>query len=185
MVLGLLRRRRWRRRGFRRILRVTVLNGRLATELFVVLVFDDLLQVHGRTVFEVQRVFRDGVGREPILAVDLLPVGLEFREQVFGTLFQVTGAAAVGFDDLKVLVVDPNLALEVAFAGIQLLGFDGEYVPRNLVYHLMAQIAHVVRRDFVRCQYEGLDVAKILFIFGRQDQTLERVGRSVYHLLRA
>jgi hypothetical protein len=55
-----------------------------------------------------------GVGGEPVLAVDLLVVGGEGRLQVFVAGARVLGdGLAVDEDDLQVLLVDPDLALEV------------------------------------------------------------------------
>ena len=64
-----------------------------------------------------------GVGGEPVLAVDLLVVGGEGRLEVFVALAGVLGdGLAVDEDDLEVLLVDPDLALEVVLVFSKVLG---------------------------------------------------------------
>src|SRR5947209_8712891 len=112
----------WWRGGFGH---VAVLDLRLALELLIVFVFHGLANAL-RARFEVEGVVRDGVRREPILAVDLLAIGLEFGELIIFVPLQQTNAASVSLDDLQVFIVDPNLPLEVPLTGLKLLGLYGE-----------------------------------------------------------
>ena len=83
----------------------------------------DVLAERALLRLEVERALGFGVGREPVLAVDLLVVGGEGRLQVF-----VAGAGvlrdglAVDEDDLEVLPIDPDLALEVVLVFLEVPG---------------------------------------------------------------
>src|ERR1035437_1465383 len=90
---------------------VAVLDGGPAFVVFVVLVFHDHADAHVIPILEVQRVVGARVSGEPVLAVDLLAIGLEFGELVVGALPDHAHALAVGLHDLQVPVVHPSLAL--------------------------------------------------------------------------
>ncbi len=67
-----------------------------------------------------------GVGGEPVFAVDLLVVGGEGRLQVFVAGARVLGdGLSVDEDDLEVLLVDPDLALEVVLFFFEGFGCGG------------------------------------------------------------
>ena len=97
-------------------------DARGGVELLVVGVLDDVAHVdvlRERAVRggEVEVALGLGVGGEPVFAVDLLVVGGEGWLQVFVAVACVLGdGLAVDEDDLEVLLVDPDLALEVVLA---------------------------------------------------------------------
>src|SRR5436853_501694 len=69
-------------------------------ELFVVLVLDRLADALV-ILFEVECVVGDGIGGEPVLAVDLLSIRLKLRKLVVRALLDQTHAASVALDDLQ------------------------------------------------------------------------------------
>src|ERR1039457_5953881 len=75
-----------RRRLGRRLHRIPVTDRRLAFVVFVVLILHGHPDPDVLAVLEVQRVVGVGVGREPILAVDLLAIGLDLGESLVATL---------------------------------------------------------------------------------------------------
>src|ERR1017187_5966939 len=113
---------------------VAITDGGLPFVSLVVLVFHGLADAH-RTGFEMQRVIGVGVGREPVLAVDLLAVGFELGKLLVALLD--AHALAVGLDDLQVAVVHPDLAFEIAFALHHLLRLHRKSVGADLI-HLFA-----------------------------------------------
>src|SRR5580658_2490856 len=95
---------------------IVVLDDRVALELLVVLVLDDLLDALWAIV-EVQHVIGVGVRREPVFSVDLLPIRLELRK-LLALAFEVPDGFAVALHDLQILIIHPNLALKIALAGL-------------------------------------------------------------------
>src|SRR3984957_10338542 len=88
-----------------------------------------------------------GVGREPVLAVDLLVVGgIRRGEILMAAADVVRDVLAVDQDDLEVLRVDPNLALEVAVVLDDGLGTGGEEVGIKAYARLAAGVADVDTR---------------------------------------
>ncbi len=85
----------------------------VALELFVVFVLHHHLDLL-RTGLELQRVVGDGVGGEPIFAVNLLAVGLELRKLLVLAVLELADAPAVSLDDLEVLIVHPDDPFKVA-----------------------------------------------------------------------
>src|SRR5689334_4852603 len=108
---------RWGRSSLTGLYFVAKGNGGAGLELLIVLIahglFDPLVEFR-----EVERGVGDGVRWEPVLAVYLLPVGLELRVRI--ALLEDARAAPVALDDLQVPVVHPDDAFEVALAGVHL-----------------------------------------------------------------
>src|SRR5258707_7619645 len=80
-------------------------DPRLHAEPLVVRVLEDLSDVHV-TALEMQEIVRAGVGREPVFAVNLLPVGDKSWRQIFavpGT--SVRHIFATGLHDLVITAV--------------------------------------------------------------------------------
>ena len=72
---------------------------------------------------EVEDAIGLGVGGEPVFAVDLLVVGGEGGLEVFFARAGVLGDGfAVDEDDLEVLLVDPDAALEVVVVLLDVIG---------------------------------------------------------------
>src|SRR6266436_10183949 len=92
-----------------------------------------------------QDAFGLGVGGEPVFTVNLLVVGGEGGLQVFVAFAGVLrDGHAVDQDDLIVLLVDPDLSLEVVFVFFDGLGGDGEDVGVELVDVLAAEVVDLV-----------------------------------------
>ena len=95
--------------------------------------------------WEVEGAVGAGVDGEPVLAVDLLVVGREGRGEVFVAGAGVLGnGLAVDEDDLVVLLIEPDLALEVAVVFDELAGFAVEDVGVELVDALAAEVGEGV-----------------------------------------
>ncbi len=120
---------------------------------------------------EVQRAFGFGVDGEPVLAVDLLVVGGEGRGEVFVAGAGVLGdVGAVDEDDLVVLLIDPDFALEVAVMFDELPGLDVEDVGVEVVDVLLAEVGEVVVGEFGGGEDEGEAVGYVVEIgFGEGD----------------
>src|SRR5947209_8419129 len=87
-------------------------DARVRSEPLVVRVLDGFPDMN-ITVGEMQVVIGSGIGREPVLAVDLLAVGHKFGEKVLVALAaDVRNTLAAGLDDLEVMVVHPDASLE-------------------------------------------------------------------------
>src|SRR5262249_26331003 len=88
-------------------------------ELLVVLVAHDHANPLGAGA-EMQRVIGAGPRGKPILAVDLFAIRLKSGEKVLlPFLADIRDRFAVGFYDLKVVIVHPDLAFEVTLALFQ------------------------------------------------------------------
>ena len=128
---------------------------------------------------EVEGALGLGVGGEPVLAVDLLVVGGVGRAEVFVAGAGVLGDGdAVDEDDLVVLLIDPDLALEVAVIFDELLGLDVEDVGFEVVDVLLAEVGEVVVGELGRGEDEGealLDVREVAF---GHDDALDGVLRG-------
>ena len=85
---------------------------------------------------------------------------------------------AVDEDDLEVLLVDPDLALEVALSLFEDLGFGVEDVGVDLVDVLAAEVGDVVLGQVFGGEDEGEAVLDVLEVGGRHHDALERVLRG-------
>src|SRR5690242_11475165 len=98
-----------------------------------------------------QSVVGAGVGREPVLTVDLLAISSELGREVFflGVLSVVhlRHGLAVSFNNLKILVVDPDAALEIALPRLNLAGCYIEDVGPELILSLLPDIQNLVPVD--------------------------------------
>ena len=94
---------------------------------------------------EVQGAFGLGIGGEPVLTVDLLVVrgegGLEILVTSAGVL---RDSPAVDENDLEILLVDPDLALEIMLAFFEGLGAGGKDIRVELIDSLTAKIGDVI-----------------------------------------
>src|SRR5688500_14330305 len=117
--LGLRRRRG--RGGLRLFLLLALValldDGRAAAQALEVREPDAHAEADGLPRLEVQLVVGVGVGREPVLAVYLLAVGLERGE----ALVELGHALAARLDDLQVLIVNPDAPLKEALGELRLL----------------------------------------------------------------
>jgi hypothetical protein len=85
--------------------------------------------------------------------------------------FLQTDAAAVTLDDLKIAVVHPDFALEIALTFFNLLGPDVEDETVDLVDHLLAGVFDVVLVNVIASQNEWLDRLNVLKILrGQRDR---------------
>src|ERR1035437_1561111 len=164
---------------------VAIFDGGPAFVVFVVLVFHHHANAHVIPVFEVQRVVGARVGREPVLAVDLLAVGFEFGELVVGAFPDHAHAFAVSLHDLQVPVVHPSLALEVPLALDRFLGLDGEDIAADLVHLLAAQVVDIIFGNLRGGHDERLHIPQILLVLGGQQDIAERYDRRINHFLHA
>jgi len=125
-------------------------DARGGVELLVVGVFDyvahvDVLGEGALLGDEVQVAFGLGVGGEPVFAVDLLVVRGEWWREILVAFALVLGDGdAVDEDDLEVLLVDPNLALEVTLAFFEDLGAGAEDIGVEFVDVLAAKVGDLV-----------------------------------------
>src|SRR5260221_7061272 len=115
------------------------------TKPLVVLVVKDFANTDV-TRREVQRVIRQRVGREPVLAVDLFPPSGEAGEEIFLTLLlaNVGHGFPTRLHDLKILIIHPDAALEIALSFFNLLRRNIENVSVQIVLLLLAHIKNVV-----------------------------------------
>ncbi len=126
-----------------------------------------------------QVAFGFGVGGEPVFAVDLLVVGGEGRLQVLVALAHVLGNGhAVDEDDLVVLLIDPDLALEVVLAFFEGLGGGGEDVGVELIDVLAAQVVDVVLGLVFGGEDEGQTVLDLVEVGGGHHDAFEGVLRG-------
>ena len=98
------------------------LDGRAVA--LVIRVANDHVDVHIARL-EMQIVVGVRVRREPVVAFDVLSVGLKTREHV---VFQVRHGFPKGLDDLEVLVVHPDAALKIPLIFLDFLRSDIEDV---------------------------------------------------------
>src|SRR5215831_2919535 len=147
-------------------------DSRGRSKALVVGVFDDLANVHVIGP-EMQSVVRASIGGEPVLAVDLFPVGYEGGTQVFVRVFLLLGGDDLGhgfaaaLDDLKVAHVHPKASLKVATAFFYGLGRDVKNVGVDFVDVLLAYIKKVVLGNVFRRQDERHHVAEVFVVGGR------------------
>src|SRR5712691_970026 len=153
-------------------------------ELLVVLVAHGLPDAHVVAVGEVERIVGDRVSGEPVLAVDLLAVGLKFREYL-SLLAGGADATAIGLDDLEIPVVHPDQTGEVTIISFELLGLDGEDVAADFIHDLMAQVPDQILGQLIGGQHKRLDVLHVLQVFRSQRDLLERGNWRTRYLLGA
>ncbi len=126
-----------------------------------------------------QGAFGLGVGREPVLAVDLLVVGGEGRLKVLMALSHILrDRLSVDEDDLVILLVDPDLALEVAFSLFEGLGTGLEDVGVELVDLLAAEVLDVVLGHLLGGEHEGEAMLDLFEVCRGHQDALEGVLRS-------
>jgi len=127
----------------------------------------------------VEVAFGLGVGGEPVLAVDLLVVGGEGRRKVFVTFAGVLrDVDAVDEDDLVVLLIDPDFALQVAVTFYELLRGDVEDVGVELVDFLLAEVGDVVVGDLGCGEDEGETLFDVFEVVLGHDDALDGVLRG-------
>ncbi len=132
---------------------------------------------------EVEDAFGLGVGGEPVFAVDLLVVGGEGRLEV-----RVSGASilrdggAVDEDDLQVLLIDPDAALEVVLVLFEDLGAGVEDVGVDVVDLLAADVGDVVVGQVGCGEDEGEAVGDLVEVGGGHGDAA--VGAVVEGVLR-
>src|SRR5271170_5207458 len=125
---------------------------------------------------EVEVAFGFGVSGEPVFAVNLLVVGGEGWGEIFVAFALVLGDGdAVDEDDLEVLLVDPDLALEVALSFFEGLGGGGEDVGVELVDVLTAEVGDVVFGQVFGGEDEGEAVLDLVEVGGSHQDALEGV----------
>ena len=150
-------------------------------ELLIVGVFDDGAEVDvlaevSVAAGEVEVALGLGVGGEPVLAVDLLVVGGVGGLEVFVAFALVVGDGfAVDKDDLEVLLIDPDFALEVALVLLEDLGAGGEDVGVELVDVLAAEVGDVVLGEIFGGEDEGEAVLDVLEVGGGHHDAFEGV----------
>ena len=148
-------------------------------EAFVIGVFDGDADVNGAGV-EPKRVVGVCVGGNPEVAKKIFAVGGEVSKTilvVFGD--DIRHGFAVGFDDLKIVVVDPNAAFEIALLFLDDFGNDVKDVGGEVVDFLAADVGDVVFGQLVAGEREGLDLLEVFFIFVAHLNSSERVGGGV------
>src|SRR5260370_39288964 len=96
------------------------------------------------TCFEAQRVVSPRIGREPIVAFDIFPKSLKGREGLVFFFLQQTGGFYVWFDNLEVLILDPDAAFKAALALFHFFGGYVENIGADLVDRLSADILDVI-----------------------------------------
>src|SRR6185437_9858463 len=123
----------------------------------------------------------EGIHREPILAVNLLPPDFK-RGKVIGqvaVLVVLVGHHLAGaLDDHEVVVVHVDLALEVALAFDDLLGCDREDVGSDLIQRLVVHVGDVVLRELVHRERIHVHVEHVVEVVFAHDQILERGLRT-------
>ena len=92
---------------------------------------------------------------------------------------------AVDDDDLKVLLVDPDFALEVMLPFDQDLGTDVENVGVEFVDFFAAEVGEVVFGKLLGGEDEGQAVDDFIEIGGRHDDALKGVLRGECDVLLA
>ena len=138
-------------------------------------------------VAEMEIIVRAGVSREPIFAVNLLPVSYKSGHQVLvAFLAYVRHGLAAGLDDLKVLIVNPDASLKIPFILLEVLRSHIEHVSADLIDLLSAHIEDVVLRQ-VFCSHHKwhfvTNVLKILSAHGDSSQGRLRRERNVLNAI--
>ena len=92
---------------------------------------------------------------------------------------------AVGFDDLEIVIVDPNAPLEVTFLAFDFFRSDIEDVAVQFVLLLLADIKDVVFGQILGREDKGQFVPDILHVFPRHINLLQAGLGSKHHVLNA
>ena len=125
-----------------------------------------------------------GVGGEPVFAIDLLVVGGEGGLQVFVAGSCVLGDGfSVNEDDLQILLVDPDLSLEVVLFFFEGFGCDGEDVGIEFVDALAAQVVDVVFGLVFGGEDERQAVFDLVEVGGGHEDAFESVCRGEDNVL--
>src|ERR1700690_2694538 len=121
------------------------------------------------TTREMQDVVCFRIRGKPVFAVDLLAPGGESREQIILALFlaNIWNRLAVSLHNLKIVIVHPDSALEVALLTHDLFGSKIEDVGVQFVLLLLANVKNLILRNFVGAKYKGQAMPDIVNVFGR------------------
>src|ERR1044072_4019937 len=138
-------------------------DAHLALEALVFRVANLHAHVDYLAVAEVELVVGIGVGREPVLAVNLFPVSLERGE----ALLALGHALALDLDYLQVAVVNRYAPLKEALADLlrHHLRRNVEDESAELVNLLAADVGEVVLVYLRGFEREGLDAAQVFEVF--------------------
>src|SRR5262245_48563666 len=107
---------------------------------------------------EPQGVVGAGIGRKPKVAEKIFAIGSEARKEILLFLFDDIGDRfAVRFDNLQVLVVHPEAALEVALIFLDDFWSGVKDVGGEFVHFLAADVSDVVFMEFIAGERKGLN----------------------------
>src|SRR5215471_11820780 len=137
-----------------------------------------------------------GVDGEPVASVNLLAPGGEFREEIFlisPLLYFTTGLVvakvgngfAIGFDDLEIVIVDPDASLKISFLGLDFFGSDVKDIAVQFVFRLLADIEDVVVGKIFGCEHERQLMTNVGEVFLGHIDFLQAGLGSEYHVLNA
>jgi len=116
----------------------------LRSELLVIGVADNLADPDV-LILKMQSVIRAGIGRKPVLAVNLLTPCSELGEEVFPLLAaSFRDCLSVGFYNLEILTINPNPSLKIAQLLVDLLWGDVKHITVELVFLLLSYVENVV-----------------------------------------
>jgi len=148
-------------------------------EAFVICVFDGDTDVDG-SGGEAERIVGVRISGDPEIAEKIFAVGGEVGEAVFSVLSNdVWDGFAEGFDDLKIVIVDPDAAVKVALFLLDDLRRNVKDVGGKVVDLLATDISNVVFGQLVSGESEGLDFFEVVQIFLGHSDSRKCVGRSV------
>ncbi len=128
--------------------------------------------------WEMQNALSARVRGKPVLPIDLLVVRRKWRRKI-----RVAGPGVLRHiqtiyqHDLQVLLVRPDLALEVAVTLHQLLRGNIENIGIQVVDLLFAEVRQVVLGQLRRSQDEGQSLLDVVDIVLSKDDVLQRVAR--------
>src|SRR5436309_7721628 len=163
----------------RSALRVLAIHGITKGELhirlkFLVIVVSDDLANALRAARKLQRIDGPRIGGKPVETIDLFPIRFKPREQIFRSFSSnIRDRLPIRLHNLKILVIDPDLTLEIPLILLDRLRPDIENITVDLIDHFFAQIFQVVLPNVVACQNEPLNFSNILQILGRELNTLK------------
>src|SRR5262245_33262748 len=153
----------------------------IGLEFLVLVVFDDFPHTLC-TPRELQGIDRSGICREPILTVDLLAICFETREEILIALCSdIRNRLSICLYDLEIFVIDPDLALKIALALLQLLWSNIENIAIDFVDLFLPEVFHIVFADVVSCENKRLNFTEVLQVFSRKRDVLQRTCGSGYY----